>query len=328
MKGRFLNPPEPRRHSSKRAVESAGAPAGFPGFLKRGARTKLKSGKPGDTYEQHADHVADAAVSGTHSETAPASLSPPSHSELPAADSGTPLDAPLRRAIEPALGVGLAHVRVHDAPADRDLAAAIGARAFTHGDHIWMGPGESKSDPRLMAHEATHVVQQSGAASAPGLQKQLAPTATLSPVERMDFFVGNSLLEADPGVRTVLNMLNRYSPTVDLGKIEFRVMTVAPSYVGGGLFEVGRSYWEGAKPIIELPQANYDAVADHIANPAKIAEVHGVIRTVGHEMYHLYRDKTGDKANPIMPLYQAEASRRMEKIRQHWVRFAQDPGGA
>ena len=46
-----------------------------------------------------------------------------------------------------------------DAGANR-TAAAIGAKAFTHGNHIWMGAGERPDDPELMAHEATHVVQQ------------------------------------------------------------------------------------------------------------------------------------------------------------------------
>ncbi|MGB3338518.1 MAG: DUF4157 domain-containing protein, partial [Devosia sp.] len=54
------------------------------------------------------------------------------------------------------------HVRIHAADADRAAAARLGARAFTHGRHIWLGPGESVTDKRLMAHELTHVVQQTG----------------------------------------------------------------------------------------------------------------------------------------------------------------------
>jgi hypothetical protein len=329
MKGRFLNPPEPRGYTSKRrAAESPGAPAGLPGFLKRGVPAKLKSGKPGDAHERHADQIADAAMSGNTPEAAPSSQAMLSRADLPAADSGNPVDAALLRRIEPTLGAGLSHVRVHDAPADRNLAAGMGARAFTHGDHIWMGPGESRSDLRLIAHEAAHVAQQSGDFAAPGIQKQQAATPTMTPVQQMDFFVSNPSLEADPSLQKVLAMLSRYSPTVDIGKVDFRVMVPTQSYVGSGLMEEGRSFWEGANPVIELPQANYDTVVAHIAGGAKVAEVHDVVRTVGHEMYHLYRDKTGDKSNPVMPLYQAEATRRMEEIRQRWVKFAQDPGGA
>ena len=43
------------------------------------------------------------------------------------------------------------------------MAALVGARAFTRGPNIWLGPGASANDLPLMAHEATHVVQQSAA---------------------------------------------------------------------------------------------------------------------------------------------------------------------
>ncbi|MEX2520444.1 MAG: DUF4157 domain-containing protein, partial [Paracoccaceae bacterium] len=62
--------------------------------------------------------------------------------------------------MEPRFGVDFSDVRVHDAPADRVAADRIGARAFTHRRHIWMGAGESAENRRLMAHELTHVVQQ------------------------------------------------------------------------------------------------------------------------------------------------------------------------
>jgi hypothetical protein len=37
---------------------------------------------------------------------------------------------------------------------------ALGARAFAHGNDIFLGAGESADDLALMAHEATHVAQQ------------------------------------------------------------------------------------------------------------------------------------------------------------------------
>jgi hypothetical protein len=77
-----------------------------------------------------------------------------------------------------------------------------------------------------------------------------------------------------------------------------------------------------------LSRPEHDTIAQHLAGTASVAAVRDVIRTVGHEMYHLYRDKTGSQSNPIKALYDAEASRRMEEIRQNWVKFAQVPGGA
>lgn len=73
---------------------------------------------------------------------------------------GRPLPAPVRAFMEPRFGVDFSDVRIHDAPADRHASERIGARAFTHRSHIWMGEGERVEDRRLLAHELTHVVQQ------------------------------------------------------------------------------------------------------------------------------------------------------------------------
>ena len=43
-------------------------------------------------------------------------------------------------------------------------AAELHARAFTVGADIFLGEGESPADLELMAHEATHVVQQQAVA--------------------------------------------------------------------------------------------------------------------------------------------------------------------
>ncbi|MEM7270541.1 MAG: DUF4157 domain-containing protein, partial [Pseudomonadota bacterium] len=73
---------------------------------------------------------------------------------------GRPLPASVRQFMEPRFGFDFSDVRIHDAPTDRHAAERIGARAFTHRHHIWMGDGESVENRRLMAHELTHVVQQ------------------------------------------------------------------------------------------------------------------------------------------------------------------------
>lgn len=83
---------------------------------------------------------------------------------------GRPLPATVRTAMEASFSTGFGAVRIHDAPGDRQDSARLGARAFTHGRHIWLGPGETVNDRRLMAHELTHVVQQT--------QQQAAPAAT------------------------------------------------------------------------------------------------------------------------------------------------------
>ncbi len=75
---------------------------------------------------------------------------------------GQPLPADVRGQLERSMGVDLSDVRVHtDARAQR-AARGMRARAFTHKKDIWLGPGESPSDKKLIAHEAAHVVQQEG----------------------------------------------------------------------------------------------------------------------------------------------------------------------
>jgi hypothetical protein len=336
--------PEPRRNPARAKNSQRGAggtPEGVPLFLK-GVAGKREQSQKGDPLEQHANEVADAAMAAgsqeTTQETAGASVQ---HAvapagDMPMADSGSPLDSDIRRRVEPVVGADLSSLRVHQAGADRQLAGGLGARAFTHGKDVWMGPRESSSDTKLMAHEAAHVVQQ-GAASGPlPIQKQDDPNATTGSgtaavtgtVGDMVTFVNNPKMEKDTSLQTELDMLSRYKPTVDVSAVDFQLMTTTPSYVGTGLFEEGRSHWDGNKPVIELTQDKYDTIAKYNAGSGDITAVHAVVRMVGHELYHLYRDKTGNKSNPLKPLFDAEVSKRMEQIRQNWLKFAQDPGGA
>ena len=91
--------------------------------------------------------------------------------------SGRALPGDVRNRIETSIGADLSDVRVHDDADAARAARGIGARAFAHGRDIWLGPGESARDTRLIAHEAAHVVQQTGSHTSPG-----RGTAPASPV--------------------------------------------------------------------------------------------------------------------------------------------------
>ena len=80
-----------------------------------------------------------------------------------AKSAGDPLSSDVRGAVEPVVGADLGNVRVHSDSAAVQKSEAIGAKAFTSGSDIFLGAGASASDKGLMAHEATHVVQQSAA---------------------------------------------------------------------------------------------------------------------------------------------------------------------
>ncbi|MEV4442587.1 DUF4157 domain-containing protein [Streptomyces sp. NPDC049577] len=72
---------------------------------------------------------------------------------------GKPLAAPVRREMEARLGADFSGVRLHTGAAAARSARAIGARAYTSGSHVVIGAGGG--DKHTLAHELTHVIQQS-----------------------------------------------------------------------------------------------------------------------------------------------------------------------
>gem|GEM_PF-6099417 len=78
--------------------------------------------------------------------------------------SGVPLPVSVQRHLEQGLNADLSHVRVHtDGEADF-LSKSVGAVAFTTGQDIYFRSGtydpHSRTGLKLIAHEATHAVQQ------------------------------------------------------------------------------------------------------------------------------------------------------------------------
>ncbi len=97
---------------------------------------------------------------------------------------GQPMDTRSRTLMESRFGHDFGSVRMHtDALAARS-AQAVGANAYTVGDHVVMGAGfqaGTTAGQRLLAHELTHVVQQDGAA--PRLAGSLRVGAVNDPLE-------------------------------------------------------------------------------------------------------------------------------------------------
>ena len=98
-----------------------------------------------------------------------------------------------RSVLESRMGVDLAGVRIHDDTAAHEAARSIDSRAFTHGDDIWLGRGESPEDLHLMAHEATHVAQQRG-----GVQRAAIQRAETS-AEEGDMPIGKGSINTQQG---------------------------------------------------------------------------------------------------------------------------------
>jgi len=143
---------------------------------------KLTVGAANDVYEQEADQVADQimrmpdVMAQTEEEEEEELLQPKIQRKSVQPDSGFDpgpdfqlskgggqvLSQSTRSFMEPRFGADFGHVRIHNDRAAQQSAAQIHAKAFTSGNHIWLGNGASEQDKGLMAHELTHVVQQTG----------------------------------------------------------------------------------------------------------------------------------------------------------------------
>jgi Domain of unknown function (DUF4157) len=124
-----------------------------------------------------------------------------------AAARGQPLASAVQRDLEEVLGADLSGVRIHaDAEADR-LSRALDAVAFTTGRDVFFRSEaynpSSTDGMRLLAHEATHVVQQASGPvagkSAPGGVQISDPTDSF---ERQADRVSDAALSAVEGIAT------------------------------------------------------------------------------------------------------------------------------
>ena len=145
---------------------------------------KLAISQPDDIYEQEADRVAEQVMQMPESEVrrqaAPEDIIQAKEVEGQASESisniesridalgagGRPLPESSRAFFEPRFGRDFGRVRVHTDAQAAELAGAVNARAFTTGRHIVFGAGQYSPDDtegkKLLAHELTHVVQQTG----------------------------------------------------------------------------------------------------------------------------------------------------------------------
>lgn len=113
---------------------------------------------------------------------------------------GRPLDAETRAFMEPRFGHDFSGVRVHHDARAAESARAVNSRAYTVGRDVVFARGEYNpartEGRRLLAHELTHVVQQSSAAAAPQIQRQSAPDD--KPLESDDALLACLLLAPLP----------------------------------------------------------------------------------------------------------------------------------
>jgi hypothetical protein len=119
--------------------------------------------------EQAADRRAKMAGSHARQPATSAEAGPHLPAIVPAAlgSWGRPLDRSAQAALAPAFGQRVSRVRVHIGPTAAASASALNAAAYTVGEDVVFGRGEynpgSGSGRELIAHELSHVEQQSNA---------------------------------------------------------------------------------------------------------------------------------------------------------------------
>jgi uncharacterized protein DUF4157 len=121
----------------------------------------VRLSRPDDPEEREAEQVADSIVRQSPS----ASESSAGIESSTAGAHGQPLDPTTRSFMQARFGHDFSRVRVHTGSEADQSARSINARAFTIGDNIAFGAGQyapfTHEGGHLLAHELTHVVQQS-----------------------------------------------------------------------------------------------------------------------------------------------------------------------
>jgi tetratricopeptide (TPR) repeat protein len=115
---------------------------------------------------------------------------------------GSALTGDVQSFMESRFGVDFSNVRVHTDSTAVAMNQSLGAQAFTHGQDVYFGSGKydpgSHAGKELLAHELTHVVQQTGGAAPASVQRDTPePTAeTRTADARQQFYEGQALYSA------------------------------------------------------------------------------------------------------------------------------------
>jgi Domain of unknown function (DUF4157) len=202
-------------------------------------QTKLAIGASYDPLEQEADRVADQVLAApSHPAFSGESMriqrytgqategagSAPASVDRVLASSGRPLEPTLQQDMEQRFGHDFSRVRVHSGGAAEQSAREVNANAYTVGHDIVFGAAQfspgTNSGRRLLAHELTHVVQQSvGASMLRAQPKKKAPPKKAKPKVAMICgrpsrkVAGNSITKVNINVGTNTLTIEWKDPT-------------------------------------------------------------------------------------------------------------------
>jgi len=213
---------------------------------KKNLQAKLTISEPGDRYEQEADRIVEQIMASGRPAVGGGPLRVQRLSSQPAVESdaaapasvaqvltghGRPLEPALRQDMEQRLGYDLSRVRVHTGSDAGRSARDVNAHAYTVGHDIVFGPGRyapgRPSGRRLIAHELTHVVQQSGGDVASRSDDGPLPVSRAAAVVQRDDAGGGSTEFEDQ-----VTMMSR--PSSGPGLVQGTVTRTETAPAGGG----------------------------------------------------------------------------------------------
>ena len=302
-------------------------------------QTKLAVSQPGDPFEQEADRIADRVTSaptpslqracdcggacgqcgtataepedvrlqtlsdrGARAAGAVQTKAPPAVGEA-LRSSGRPLGDGTRSFMESQFGYDFGSVRVHTDAKAAESARAVNALAYTVGSDIVLGAGapapETGAGKKLLAHELTHVVQQSVGSGPHALQRWTLSNCNQSQspaVERAfaqsidDLSKAESIL-APPTTRFVRNAMylafrddseaTAIKLRKDIGKLKQKITTTRVTCQPSTHPDCGTDF------------GYHQAGEIYLCMPTFLAPDHGPIQqanTLTHEAVHKYLD--------------------------------------
>jgi len=281
--------------------------------------TSLDISEPGDALEQEAERVAARVVDPQELELqdegeakrvaettrrvhgAPTTVARAADGGPPAASgasgealgdaiesSGVALDSATRKFMEPRFGHDFSRVRIHADAGSGEAAASIQARAFTFGTDIVFGAGEyepgTSGGQRLLAHELTHVVQQSTGSARDGrisrapsglVQRQPQATAGAAPAPDLSLAPGPAGQPGQSALGTVVKaLLTPSKPQRQGDAILFRGnrFTADAAQVGQELIDVYEHTAYGARSHEDSLDIFVDDAIAQLNNPASIED--------------------------------------------------------
>ncbi|HWF06123.1 MAG TPA: DUF4157 domain-containing protein [Candidatus Angelobacter sp.] len=172
--------PSPSSAKSKRTDADAGFHADVSNRDVSQRQAQKASGMNSQSQEREAESAARAVLNRSSSRpnvtaSSPAAANSMGPAEMqPAVESlnsqSNPIDSRTAGFMEARFGHSFSRVRIHDNSVAHNAASALNARAFALGEHIVFGAGQyaprTRAGMSLLAHELTHVVQESGNPSA------------------------------------------------------------------------------------------------------------------------------------------------------------------